>query len=223
GNAQGIPSIVVKQPVDHQLKDGGKAQDYGSVRVGANGKTRTYTIKNAGSAVLKGLEVRKSGTAKSDFVISQPPITVLAPGAATTFKVTFHPSAPARRNAELRILSNDKQAGPFDIAVFGKGEPRKKAASASALVASVMGELLSRKSSLPPMTTVEVLDGRKYLSLTVNKGPSDEVDVVEVSPNLLDWYSGKKHTTVLLDNETTLKVRDNTPISQDAKRYIRLK
>jgi M6 family metalloprotease-like protein len=224
GDALGVPVIVVKQPDDNKLKDGGKAHNYGSERVGSSGRTKTYTIMNTGSAVLKGLEVRKSGPAKSDFVINQPLIKALAPGAATTFKVTFHPTAVSRRSAELRILSNDKNAGPFDIAVYGKGEPKKKAASASTLMAAVMGDSLSaRKTSLPPMTTVEVLDGRKYLSLTVNKGLFDETEVVEVSPNLLDWYSGNKHTTVLLDNETTLKVRDNTPISQDAKRYIRLK
>lgn len=224
GKALGVPNMVVKQPDDRQLKDGGKALDYGSAQVGSKGKTKTYTIKNTGSAVLKNLEVRKVGPAKSDFVIRQPLITALAPGDATTFKVTFQPTAASRRNAEIRIFSNDKDVNPFNIAVFGKGEPKKKATSASTLMAAVLGDSLSaRKSSLPPVTTVEVLDGRKYLSLTVNKGPSHEVEVVEVSPNLLDWYSGNKHTTVLLDNETTLKVRDNTPISQDAKRYIRLK
>ncbi len=225
GTALGVPQIVVKQPADNKLKDGGKAQGYGSARIGASGKTKTYTIKNTGSAVLKGLKVRKSGPAKSDFVINQPPLTSLVPGASVTFKVTFQPTAKGRRNAEIRVLSNDKNAGPFNIAVFGTGEPKKKAKPASALVASVMGDSLSaRKNSLPPLTTVEVLDGRKYLSLTVNKRNAlDNPGVVEVSPNLLDWYSGKKHTTVILDNETTLKVRDNTPIRQDAKRYIRLK
>jgi hypothetical protein len=47
--------------------------------------------------------------------------------------------------------------------------------------------------------------------------------LVEVSPDLLDWYSGTSHTTVLIDDATTLKVRDNTPVTPRTKRYIRLK
>ena len=32
-----------------------------------------------------------------------------------------------------------------------------------------------------------------------------------------------KHTTILTDDATTLKVRDNSPITAETKRYIRLK
>ena len=46
---------------------------------------------------------------------------------------------------------------------------------------------------------------------------------VQVSPNLVDWFSGDKHTTVVTDNGGFLKVRDNTPFTVDGKRYIRLK
>jgi hypothetical protein len=48
--------------------------------------------------------------------------------------------------------------------------------------------------------------------------PSD----IEVSSNLVDWFSGRNHTTTLLNTSTTLKIRDNTPVTQERKRYIRL-
>jgi PKD repeat protein len=70
--------------------------------------------------------------------------------------------------------------------------------------------------------TTEVFEGRKYLALTVRKTLGVRQTVL-VSPDLVDWFSGSRHTTVITDNDTILKVRDNTPITRDWKRYIRLK
>jgi M6 family metalloprotease-like protein len=88
----------------------------------------------------------------------------------------------------------------------------------TALLTGGASPLLRRAVSL------EIIDGRRYLALTVTKPPGVRiVGTVEVSSNLMDWYSGKNHTTTLLNSPTTLKVRDNTPTSPAAKRYIRLK
>jgi hypothetical protein len=63
-------------------------------------------------------------------------------------------------------------------------------------------------------------DGLRYLTIVVNK----EVGAtVEVSGNLTDWFSGSSHTTVVSDDAGVLKVRDNTPVTAESKRYIRLK
>lgn len=73
-----------------------------------------------------------------------------------------------------------------------------------------------------------VLGGKRYLTLTLRK-PSPATDttdwasMVQVSPNLTRWFSGRKHTSVLSDNERFLRIRDNTPITPGRKRFIRLK
>jgi hypothetical protein len=46
---------------------------------------------------------------------------------------------------------------------------------------------------------------------------------VEVSSNLVDWFSGPNHTKVLKDTAELLKVRDKTPMEPGNKRFIRLK
>lgn len=71
----------------------------------------------------------------------------------------------------------------------------------------------------------EISDGVKYQSLTVIKTPGTRYQprFVEVSPNLLDWFSGVKHTTVMQDDEFLLRVRDNTPLVPGVKRFIRSK
>lgn len=47
--------------------------------------------------------------------------------------------------------------------------------------------------------------------------------IIEVSPNLMDWYSGGNYTTILRNETSVLQVRDNTPLIYGTKRYIRLK
>lgn len=76
-----------------------------------------------------------------------------------------------------------------------------------------------------PKTGSVTIDGLRYLTLTVTKPalPDAVKRSVQVSPNLVDWFSGKNHTTVLDDNERFLKVRDNTPLAPGRKRFIRLK
>ena len=72
------------------------------------------------------------------------------------------------------------------------------------------------------VTVTRTSDGAKYLVLTVDKSETRK-RTVEVSSNLMDWYSGPNHTTTLLDSNAVLRVRDNTPVVQGEKRYIRLK
>lgn len=228
GNGLGLPEIAVSQPADNTLTDDKGVRNFGFATVDTVGDSKLFTIRNSGDEELSGLAVSKTGGAKGDFQISALGATSLAPGASTTFKVTFRPSARNERRAVLRIASNDKKTGVFDIGIAGTGAPKKKTSSA-ALAASgqpAAGDIVEAvfgNRSDGGTTTVEVIGGRKYLSLTVSKTEGGHPGTVEVSSNLLDWYSGKKHTTVLVDDATTLKVRDNTPVTPEAKRHIRLK
>ena len=224
GSGLGLPKIGVYQGVGSTLKDGA-AVSLGYATVRSDGKTKTFTVKNQGSATLSGMKITKSGGDIADFVISPLGRTALGPGASTTFKVTFHPTARDKRRAEIRILSNDKKAGPFDLIFTGTGAPKSTATPppANALAAAFASPASDKASQLPQVTTVEVVQDQKYLALSVTKQPGVATGSVEVSPNLLDWFSGITHTTILIDDATTLKVRDNTPVTREVKRYIRLK
>ena len=69
------------------------------------------------------------------------------------------------------------------------------------------------------------MNGRNYLTITVFKAPGTQFlrRTVQVSPNLLDWYSGREFTTILQNDASLLRVRDNTPLAAGNKRFIRLK
>jgi hypothetical protein len=114
------PEIVVQQPAGSGMTDGGK-KSFGTAAVGSPGKSKVFTIQNTGGAKLTGLAIKKDGSNAKDFVVTNPAKSTLAPGSATTFKVTFKPGAKGTRNAAIHIKSNDADENPFDIKLTGLG------------------------------------------------------------------------------------------------------
>jgi hypothetical protein len=115
------PEIAVEQPAGSGLADGKSKKSFGTVVIGKKGKAKTFTIKNTGGAPLTGLAITRSGANKGDFIVTSPAKTSVAPGAVTTFKVTFKPGAKGTRKAEIHIKNNDSDESPFDISLTGLG------------------------------------------------------------------------------------------------------
>jgi hypothetical protein len=115
------PEISVQQPAGTQLVDGSAKKSFGTQSVGSAGSTRIFTIKNTGAANLTRLAITKNGSQIKDFSVSALAATTLAPGASTTFKVTFKPTAPGTRKAAIHIKSNDADEKVFDIKLSGQG------------------------------------------------------------------------------------------------------
>ena len=223
GNGIGAPQIGLSLSGGKKLTDDGPAVNLGRALVGSTGSTKVFTILNTGNGDLKGLAISLSGLNKRDFSVTSPGVTELAPGETTSFRVTFSPSARDKRVAAVKIVSNDSRSGPFEINLSAFATPKKpgKKSIAASLVETVLGDA-SARSIASQTSSVEVIGGVKYLALTVAKPTAGGLTgTVEVSPNLLDWYSGTQHTTILIDDATTLKVRDISPVTPGQKRYIR--
>jgi len=113
-----VPGMVVEEPAGTPLSNGASL-DFGLVAAGS--RTKVFTLRNPGSNPLTGISV--SLTAQShpgEFVSTQPGAATLAPGAQTTFAVTFTPSAPlGPRTATLNIASSDVTNNPFVIPLTG--------------------------------------------------------------------------------------------------------
>ncbi len=64
-----------------------------------------------------------------------------------------------------------------------------------------------------------------FLTLTATRNPdATAVNLqIEVSSDLALWSSGPEHVTILEDMPTALKARDNTSITESARRFMRLK
>jgi uncharacterized delta-60 repeat protein len=115
------PEIVVDQVAYSNLVDGVSIIDFGEVKVGESTGAMAFTISNEGDANLTGLAITTDGSNSGDFTLVGPESTSLAPGASTTFSVTFTPTASGSRSAAFHLVSNDSDESPFDIGLSGTG------------------------------------------------------------------------------------------------------
>ena len=222
------PEIAVEQPAGTDIPDAG-SQSFGNVPT-TSGKNLTFTIKNSGTGSLTGIAITKDGANAADFAVVTVPAATIAAGSSATFVVKFSPSATGSRSAAIHIANNDANESPFDITLTGTGTalaapPRSVfMQAAGALSEPTIPTLQISGDTCRTLTTVNPVDGLKYRTMLINKAPGTACQrrIVEVSSDLLTWYSGKNHTTILHNDPLVLKVRDNTPVSRESKRFIRL-
>jgi hypothetical protein len=95
--------------------------DFGAVDVTSGTASQTFTIQNNGSAALTVGAITFSGTNASDFTLTSSPSSSIAIGGSSTFSVTFNPSAPGTRTANISIVNNDSDENPYNFALTGNG------------------------------------------------------------------------------------------------------
>jgi hypothetical protein len=118
------PEITVEEPSGSGLTDGLSKKSFGTTKIKSKGRSKTFIIRNTGTAVLNGIAARLSSARVKDFILSPPPVSSLAPGESTSFKVTFKPRVKGLRKNSIRIVSNDADENPFDIPLAGMGALR---------------------------------------------------------------------------------------------------
>lgn len=82
-------------------------------------------------------------------------------------------------------------------------------------------------AAISPLPTVDTVNDRLVLGFTRVKSAIDLTYVVEVSHNLVNWYSGEAFTepfsTLDLGETEFVRIQDRTPTSSLGKRFIRLR
>src|SRR4029453_17808458 len=87
---------------------------FGSANVTGGTVTHTFTIENAGTANLNINSPQVMGPNSSAFSLSAPGFSfTIAPGASTSFDVSFDPSGPDLRSAMISIDNNDVDENPY--------------------------------------------------------------------------------------------------------------
>ncbi|MEO6476132.1 choice-of-anchor D domain-containing protein [Luteolibacter sp.] len=228
GKGLAAPEIDVLQG-DKLLKSGDAFINFGGAQSGSRGDSKTFTIANIGSAALERISILKNGLNPTDFTVTALRTDTLGTGTSTTFSVIFKPSDIGIRWGAIHILSNDANEKSFDIVITGKGtnkpSPTKKARKKSHSGNALSPLEVADNAAAQTVKGFVLIDGVKYRTLTITKTPGTTVlsSEIEVSSNLVDWSSGSNHTTVLRDTATTLTVRDNTPVTEENKRHIRIR
>ncbi len=76
---------------------------------------------------------------------------------------------------------------------------------------------------LAGLPVVEPEEGHLQLTAIRNPDAAHLLFIPEVSDDLDVWHSGSEHVTVLVDTPALLVARDNLPLPQAARRFMRLK
>jgi hypothetical protein len=118
---KGNGKLIVSGDTTPSVLDG---TDFGNLSVVGGTQDRTFTILNPGDTplVLAGnASVTISGPQASDFVVTTPPTSPVAPGGTATFKVRFDPAARGLSAATVSVTNNDADENPYEFAVQGAG------------------------------------------------------------------------------------------------------
>ena len=113
-----------------------------SRQIGAN-QTKTFVIKNIGTAPLNLGTLTNNST--THFTITQPIVSVLAPGAQTTFTVRYEPPNPGYRDSVVSIPSDSHDKNPFLLRLRGH-------ASNTLPSVSISGDTLVRDGQTATLT-----------------------------------------------------------------------
>jgi uncharacterized membrane protein len=228
GKAVPVPHISVRIAGGSELEDDDSFVTFGGATGGARRFTRTFIITNRGHAKLTGLSLRRNGIHAEDFIATRLKLKSLAPGKSASIKVTFKSGSSGDRWGAIHISSNDPDIRVFDINLAGRDKASSSAKSSSVAKPKSSKAGISTqpdKAADRSVSSVVIIDGQKYRCITIPK--TKDIDAnprsVQVSGNLVDWSSGRNHTTVIKDNASVLEVRDNTPLTPGTKRFIRVR
>lgn len=94
--------------------------DFGWRPVDCPSDPQTVTVRNVGDADLDVTAIDLVGTGNGSFSHDGGP-SVLAPGAETTFEVTFDPLSYEAYDVDVRVSSNDPDEAVVDVATVGTG------------------------------------------------------------------------------------------------------
>jgi polygalacturonase len=117
--------------------------DFGTFDLGSSSTDVEFTISNTGYQTLTLTGTPKiilSGTHSSDFTIIGDPVSPIASGASSTFKIKFTPSALGIRTAQISIASDDADENPYIINLKGQGGKLSQTLTYDFLPGKVFGD-----------------------------------------------------------------------------------
>jgi|GEM_PF-641641 len=175
GSVASLPSIAVEQPAGTALISAAGTLSFGSTAPGV-GVSKSFTVRNNGTAALTIKGVSFDGANGSDFTLSTAPAATVAPGSSTAFVVTFTPPIAGSRTGALHLAGNDLTTSPFTVNLSGSGSgsgtPSARRAVAWGLNSyGELGNHFTTTSGVPVAVTASgVLAGKTITSLAAGHG-----------------------------------------------------
>ena len=229
GNGLTAPEIAVLQPAKKSLKDGSAAVSFGTVAVKKT-VSKTFTIRNTGSAKLTKLAVTINGRHAKDFIVGKPRKT--SPATRWQHHLQGDLQAAGRRRPQggHPYPQQRRQREPVRHQAARQGQSQgRHDGTQSRNQSRSAGRHLEPRGRAPatadeslhcaPAGWHQIPDAQRHPAAGgFPRHPSHRG-----FPNLVDWFSGSRHTTVMRNAPALLKVRDNTPLTPEVNRYIRVR
>ena len=186
--------------------------------VGASSAPQTFTLKNTGTADLTGLALTTAGAHATDFTLGPLGATNLAPGATTTFTVSFAPTVTGVRTAGVRIASNDSDENPFVINVTG-ANPEPEISVFNGASTAAFDERTSGVGSftLDPVTVGGSGTARTFTIKNTGTASLTGLTVTSTGTNLGDFAAGAPAATTLAPGATITFTVTFTPTASGVR------
>jgi len=213
-SVEGNSIIIVDGDVTPSTAD---HTDFGTPSEAGGSVTRTFTIKNSGSAelTLAGTpKVSVSGTHATDFTVTVFPASpVAALNGSTTFKITFTPSASGVRSATLSIPNDDGDENPYNFSIRGTAQFPPTGGNDNVTLNEDSSYIFTVADFTFNDADGDTFDGIKLLSLETAgdleyngadvTAPSDYADVTKLV------FTPEENESGLPYSEFTFKVKDS--------------
>jgi alpha-tubulin suppressor-like RCC1 family protein len=125
------------------------------------------------------------------------------------------PLAVGRNTIQVRLVGRDGSTNAYKMVITRLPARSKSSSSVRSLVDNPKPD--------PAEFTTLSSDGDTYLRITSEKRENGSIPRVEVSSDLVEWFSGELHTKTLVDDRNLIDVQDRTPLMAGKKRFIRLR
>ncbi|MCV6636947.1 choice-of-anchor D domain-containing protein [Candidatus Albibeggiatoa sp. nov. NOAA] len=150
GTSEGLPSVpeIDVQGNSTSISDGDTSPatadntDFGTVTIG-NTVTKTYAIKNTGTAalILSGNpKVALSGAGCTEFSVGTQPSSPLAIAGSRNFSITYTPTAVTTSNCTVSIANDDSNENPYNFAITGLGQKIAQTITFGTLTDKIYGD-----------------------------------------------------------------------------------
>ncbi|MGB0798880.1 MAG: choice-of-anchor D domain-containing protein, partial [Planktomarina sp.] len=131
GNFGGTSPTVLTQTIDIQgngtsipagsLANAAFHTHFGNADITGGQETRTYTIRNTGTAVLQVSAIEFANPTTEFSFVGTPAPANIAAGASTTFSVQFDPTATGSQTANVIVRSNARNSSAYSFLIRGIG------------------------------------------------------------------------------------------------------